>query len=109
MALVRAVRKYSIPVEAANAEAQDFNLLEVIRKLKLPVHESALLNWGRFESVYRMGIEDVSKWLSYLWYPSSDDLEILDSCLEWAISIAHSGELYSLRLGHVSQSATVRS
>lgn len=92
--LVRIIRERAMLVEGADAESESFNLGE------LPVawHDSVYLNWGRFDSLDQMKLQDVKRWFAYLWYPASDDLDILDSHLEWIISIAHSGEVYVLRL-----------
>ncbi len=90
--LVRTIREKAKLIDGADAESEFFNVAE------LPViwHDSVYLNWGRFDSLDEMKAEDVKQWFDYLWYPSADDLDILDSDLEWVISIAHSGEVYVL-------------
>lgn len=47
------------------------------------------VNWHRFDDIDRIALYDLSKYFDYIWYPSSDDIEIFDEGLDWFVLVRH--------------------
>jgi hypothetical protein len=54
---------------------------------------NAFLNWYRFDKVDELKFDDLCEVFDDLWYPSSDDLDILNPNINWVVSIEHFGQL----------------
>ncbi len=46
-----------------------------------------------------MKAEDLISTFSDIWYPSSDDLDIIDGTMQWIVSIDHNGTVRALSVG----------
>lgn len=80
-------------VPAINAMDRDFFLAKIVDGLCLPVGQCVFLNWRHFDDVDQMAFGDLDRFFSDIWYPSSDDLDIIDSSGRWLISVHHSGTI----------------
>jgi hypothetical protein len=65
--------------------------------------EPVLINWYRFDDVDRLEFGFVRSFLSDLWYPSSDDIDIFDEQLSWVVSISHHGVVKRVTFGEVDR------
>ncbi len=89
VALLELLRSKSIV--AGNIGTQHFDLRDIFNKFDLNVPEVVYLNWYRFDDMDEVKTEDLVRDLEHVWYPSSDDLEIIEPHLNWVISIEHFG------------------
>jgi hypothetical protein len=103
LSLIKTIRSESVGLPAINAESPEFNLFACLKQCNLSIPENVYLNWRRFETLDRMSTMDVSRRFEYLWYPAADDLEIVATDISWILSVAHSGEIYLLRLSQRRQ------
>ena len=97
-AIVEIIRKRSSLIPDINAEVPSFSFSSMLGALRLDTPAFVLLNWKNFEEVDRMSFDKLNEYFDYIWYPSSDDVEILDGSLCWIISVTHSGDVFFLAL-----------
>lgn len=96
--LWRAVEQESEVVEGVNAEDDGFDLRKVLENLGLETRGEVLVNWGGWSEFDVMRMEEVVKYFSDLWFPSSDDLSVFDVDLSWVLSVSHHGVVSFLTL-----------
>lgn len=101
--LCREIYHRSITVEGSNACDENFNLYNLMSSLNLNISERVYINWYHFDDVDMMFTADLTRHLSDIWYPSSDDIEIIDYKLEWILSISHYGTIGYLRRERVER------
>lgn len=95
--LVKKVRSSSDFLKG-NAEDEEFNLINFLKNNNIDFLNNVLINFHQYDEIDEMRLEDVSNYFEYVWYPSSDDIEIFDNTLSSIISITHDGEILLLRL-----------
>ena len=95
--VVRQIAEESEPVVGVDAQAGDFDLLQLVDGLQLDHSQHALLNWGQFEEVDRVDLRELARFFSDFWYPGSDDLDIIDHSYRWVLSVRHDGVVSVLR------------
>jgi hypothetical protein len=88
--LLNQIRKSSRLLED-DATTDGFNLARTLEREGIQKDIEVFLNWDRFRNVDRMRLSDLSSNWAYIWYPSSDDLEVFDD--SWMLSIHHSGQI----------------
>ena len=93
---LKVIRDRSAHSRGVNAEDEEFDLQRVLGGFQLP--ERVFLNWYRFDDLDEVRFDDLRSKFDDLWYPASDDLEVLDPNLGWILSIDHSGNIYLLDL-----------
>lgn len=96
--LVKVVRDAGILVKGVNAESRNFDLQSIVKGLGLVVSHITYLNWYRYDDIDELRTVDLFQWFGDLWYPSSDDLDLIDSELRWLISVRHDGNIQFLKL-----------
>jgi len=96
--LLSVIRSRSLPIDAVNADDENFCLGDLLRKLNYPESELVYLNWYQYDEIDECRTEDVVRLFHDIWYPSADDLELIDSQLKWILSIEHHGMVRGLRL-----------
>ena len=69
LALVHAVANVSVLVEGYSAEAEEFNLLAVVKDLGLLPMDSVYINWYRYDQIDRIAFKDLVSFFEYIWYP----------------------------------------
>lgn len=85
-------------VPGVDAKNRHIELLPLLDQLGLDYSEHALLNWGQFEELDRVRLRDLDEFFSDIWYPDSDDLDIIDADCDWVLSVRHDGVVSVLRL-----------
>jgi hypothetical protein len=68
---------------------EGFSLASVLADLGISVGGTVVINWDRFLHMDEINSIDLSKYFTDIWYPSSDDIEILDRSGRWFIMIRH--------------------
>lgn len=63
-----------------------------------PPPEEVYVNWHQFDRVDRIGLHALSTNLTDIWYPKSDDIDVVDPAYRWVTSIGYDGEVYFLEL-----------
>jgi hypothetical protein len=91
--LVDAISKRSFPLQNLNAENTDFDLYKIFAQLNLAVPKKLYLNWHQFEELDEISTVDLVNKFNDIWYPSSDDLDLLHPQAQWVISIHHTGAI----------------
>ncbi len=95
--LVRDISGEAEPVPDVDAK-HGFDMLETLDRLGLDHAEYAFLNWRQFEELERIRLRDLSEYFSDIWYPDSDDLDVIDINCTWILSVRHDGLVSLLRL-----------
>ena len=81
-----------------NAEDDLFDLHEFVTSIDINPVGDVLINWYRFDKIDRMMFADLAEFFDDIWYPSSDDIDIFDSTLQWVLSVSHSGHVRYVKL-----------
>ena len=74
-----------------NATDQAFKLRSLVKDLDIETAENVYINWDQFDHVDKIRFADLADYFVYIWYSVSDDIEIFDDTLRWAIVIRHDG------------------
>ena len=96
--LVIAIWKAAKPVQDIDDAEEKFCLDDLLRRLGFRATGSVFLDWHRFDDVDEVLTEDFCRQFSDIWYPSSDDLDIVDSELRWILTVSHYGLISAIRL-----------
>jgi hypothetical protein len=76
-----------------NALDDNFDLAAVLSREGIIPLNTLFINWGDFSELDEMPYLDLCRWFQYVWYPSSDDIDIFDSSLSWFLHVYHSGTI----------------
>ncbi|GAB1344712.1 hypothetical protein [Gemmatimonas sp.] len=87
----------ALVISGANATEPAFDLCGILDDLGLERPEDVLINWRHFDDVDRMRLTDLRDHFADIWYPSSDDIEIIHPSRRWVISVSHDGDVSYLR------------
>lgn len=78
-------------IEGVNANDETFRLSALFGALGITPSTELYFNWHRFEEIYAFAWPGVGAVFDSLWYPSADDVDILDSTCAWVVCVGHSG------------------
>jgi len=95
--VLHTIDQRSVDVEGVDTTEDAFDLRLVLGRLGFSA-ERVFINWYRFDRIDEFSIEDFCNSFSEFFYPSADDLEILDLDLAWLVSIRHCGAVRALGL-----------
>jgi hypothetical protein len=84
-------------IESENADSDSFDLRRVFEKLQIKPLDEVFINWYRFDQMDSISFDDLAKYFDDIWYPSADDIDIVDSSLEWILQIDHDGYIKVLK------------
>ncbi|MEX0599721.1 MAG: hypothetical protein WD205_03690, partial [Rhodothermales bacterium] len=98
--LVTAVRAASAVLGEYDANAVDLRISDILKECGIHPATKVYVNWDRFEEVDRMALDDLDDFFHYIWYPSSDDIDVFDDDLEWILSVTHGGSVMILTRGN---------
>ncbi|UOG32770.1 hypothetical protein [Leptospira noguchii] len=81
----------------------DLDDYESIRRTlihNLPPTDNPLvyINWYRMDKIDQMYLKEVITNFDDIWYPSADDIDIIDISISWIFSISHFGEIKLIEL-----------
>jgi hypothetical protein len=97
LGVLNTVDQMSFEVDGVNATEDRFDLRAVLALLGFSAAR-VFVNWYRFDRVDEFETEDLCKYFGAIFYPSSDDMEVMDSSLTWLVSIRHNGAVRALSL-----------
>jgi hypothetical protein len=87
--LVSAVRDRSSFLPEVRADADGFDVSSLFSAFGLEVSSRTYLNWCRYDDIDEIDTKDLITHFTDLWYPTVDDLDLIDSNMSWIISIQH--------------------
>ncbi|HRP09220.1 MAG TPA: hypothetical protein PLL69_12110 [Gemmatimonadales bacterium] len=97
--LVKDISDRLVPDLSASALDGSFRVASLLRRHRLPFPCEVLINWDDFTNIDRIGLAELDEFWEYIWYPSSDDIDVIDSGYRWMVSIDHDGRVGVLVLG----------
>lgn len=56
------------------------------------------INWDRYEEIDEMGLDDLNRYFSDIWYPGSDEVDVFDSSFGWFLSVSPEGYVKVVRV-----------
>ncbi len=95
--LVRKIEEKAVLVVSENIDSSHFEILSLLSKCGIQSAQNVLINWNRYDDIDEIGLNDLNKYFSDIWYPGSDDIDIFDSSLKWFLSISPEGYVKLLR------------
>ncbi len=98
--IIAIISKKGSLVENANVEESPNTFRLAFGSLTINNLDKIYLNWDNFDVIDEMLLGDFLKYFDDVWYPGSDDLNIIDSKLRWIVTIHHAGMLEILDLGN---------
>ena len=98
LGLVRKLDSTEISLEHVNALEPKFSITEILNIHHVEFDDSVILNWHRFDDLDEIKLKDLDEFLSDIWYPASDDIDVFDNSMTWVLSIAHTGKVKFIRL-----------
>ncbi len=84
-------------IDGINAMDNDFNIKKLLTNNHLDATKFCFINWEVFDLIDKFKIEDVFNYFEDIWYPSSDDIEIISEDFKWIICITHFGGISILK------------
>ena len=81
-------------LDGFNADEENFDIKAIFSKLGIATPNEICINFNKFESIYILHFDDLSKFFSDVWYPSLDDIEIFDINLSFIVLVRHYGAIY---------------
>ena len=72
--------------------SEQFELRTLFDDLRIVPESNVFLNWYRFDDVDEIAFDDLADYFEDIWYPSSDDIDILDASYRWMLSVSHGGQ-----------------
>jgi hypothetical protein len=89
------IGKKATALSEVDAAVEMFDLCSILAQLEF-VATKVFVNWDRFEKIDEFGTKDLCQYFTDIFYPSADDLEIMDVGLTWLLSIRHYGTVKAL-------------
>lgn len=93
LTFIRSLWKRSTILTDLNAGNDNFDFAEVVHNAMISPNDSVLINWDQMKTIDRIQFSDLCQLFEYIWYPSTDDIEVFDDTLSWMIFVSHSGEI----------------
>jgi len=90
--LATAMRNGSKVLGGVDATSQNFSLREVLERVRAGEQAGELfLNWYHLEQLDVIAANELVTYFDDIWYPSSDDLDIIPVDAGWIVSVEHHG------------------
>ena len=84
--------------DSFNVRDESFSMYEFAKHFNIVLSEYTFVNWYRFDDIDLMTVNDLFSSIDDIWYPSVDEIDILDSEMRWILSIDDAGGLKLLEL-----------
>lgn len=89
--LIKYIAQLGDLIPNLDTEDPGFNLIKLLKSYNITQNKNIFIDWYRFDNIDEMSLDDLSKHFDDIWYPSSDDITIFDSSLNWFLFIYHYG------------------
>ena len=96
--MIAMINDISLELRGVDANDDKFVLMKVFSNLNIQSKEYVYINWYQYDEIDEIDLNDFSKYFNYIWYPSSDDIDIFDSTLSWILCVSHYGNVRFARL-----------
>ncbi len=96
--LVERLDELADEIPCTNPEQGPLDVSAVLHAQGIRPLSEVYVNWHRYDDIDRMRLADLARNFDDVWYPSSDDLDILDETLTWILSVSHEGTVKLARL-----------
>lgn len=96
--ILQSIHENASVVSGVNAENDQFDLRNVLDDLGLALSATTYLNWHRFDDIDEILSPDLLDHFNDIWYPATDDLELIDAQFQWIVVVHHSGTVKVLKL-----------
>ena len=91
-------QSHLLQVTSANAGAEEFDLQEFLLNIGLFHEFDVAVKWSdNMDDVDVFSLQDLCEFFDDIWYPSTDDIEIVDMNLKWMLAIDHHGYMWLWR------------
>ncbi len=97
--ILRCIHGAAVSVGGANAKDDRFDLLHLVSRLGYVLPAVVYLNWYQFDDIDELRAMDLAHRFSDIWYPETDDIEIVDIEMRWIVAVTHGGSVKLLDLG----------
>lgn len=88
---MRTLEQASQLVIGADAEAENFDLRAVMESVGLGTAGKVYLHWSIGDEMDELLTQDVTEKFDDIWYPSSNDLLLIEPDVRWVLMIRHFG------------------
>lgn len=79
-------------LEGVDAEETSFSVIRALTAAGAMPTDRVCINWLRdWDTIDRFRLADLDRFFEDIWYPSSDDLEVIAETLDWILLIDHEG------------------
>ncbi len=92
--LIGAIKKARNFLPAVNINNTEFCFEKIFHNIGLQVPKTIYINWYKFDDIDEISFDSFVELFSYIWYPSSDDIEIFDCNNNWIVGIDHNGFIW---------------
>lgn len=96
--ILKRIQARSVVLDGINAWDEEFDLRGALKAAGVNPLDRVAVNWGRFDDIDWMYLDELSLRFADVWYPGSDDIDIFDSTLTWVLTICHEGYVSVCRL-----------
>jgi hypothetical protein len=97
LSLTRRLDSMGTVVHGESPQRSSFDLRALVARLEITPHAHVYINWYRYDEIDRMRFDDLARYFTDVWYPSSDDIDLFDDSLSWILSVAHDGVVKLIR------------
>ena len=66
----------------------NFSMHDIFRSIQVD-SEFIYVTWDSFVNIDKFRLPDFCRWFEYIWYPSSDDIDIFNDDLTWILHVYH--------------------
>ncbi len=96
--IVQEVLQRSRRLANFNADDDGFDPKRVFELVSIEPTDRVFINWYHFDEIDEMNVEDLNAHFSDIWYPTVDDIDIVDETLSWVVSIGHESDVRVLTI-----------
>jgi hypothetical protein len=89
--LLEHLHKHMTIIPSANADTESFDAAALMTQLGFPLKGTVYINWDQFDEIDVLSSSVFADHFSDLWYPSSDDIEIISEDLNAIMAVRHDG------------------
>src|ERR1700722_7216195 len=78
LVLVKRLEETACDVAKLESKASGSEILNILKRLEIFPRKYVYINWHRYDKIDKMKYLDFISYFEYIWYPSSDDIDIFD-------------------------------
>lgn len=98
LALVRKIDSLGELCAGIDAASEEFSLRKALFHEGIKSSGDVYVNWYRYDTIDKIGLDDFDRYFDDVWYPSVDDIDVFDDSLAWVLSVSHDGKVKMLKM-----------